>query len=381
MNTNIRWQRVVATREGLSSWNESDTWIDKKFASSGLNKVVAGAPAAFKELTPGLVLNLRWRDFVRNRYLLPGGIEQAADPKWSNYIWNGPEGDWIKKLLSDPRVVNGDIAIQMLVADSASANSRTVPDCYISAGLAWAGTGTKSHHYRMRMDLEGGRAYMQAFYEALFKNYANAGFSAIQLGEYYTGPSSDYPEGFNKTKFFQGRRELWKHIDSIIPLAEDGTRIAVLQKNPINAGGVTFQDCIDANIGMSQSDIRGFEDLEMRYAFQNKMPTDIGGDTRFAKLWRDGSSRGASLVPTPAPANPFGWKAGQYVKFYPINIGWFASAIAPLDSLTLRMDETTEQNAKNMTEMLLAYGPGGTKLGPKNYPVPTTRPAYLPYGS
>ena len=97
------------------------------------------------------------------------------------------------------------------------------------------------------------------------------------------------------------------------------------------------------------------------------MPTDIGGDTRFARFWRDGKTNGYVTIPDPAPANPFGWVAGDRVPFPPEAIGWFAALVAPLDSITLRMEESTVQNKQNYADMLGLFGEGGTLANTGDY--------------
>lgn len=359
--TNIRFRSMIGARPGTQrTWGTDNSYVQEQYLAEGFDQVMALAPNVFNDpdVDAGLRLAVLWKAFYVDHNIVPPDSATARDPNWPNYNWN--DYDWISDLMQAPLVTDGTLNLILMIMDTYTSHNNALPN-FMTANPDWHWKETPLAE-RVRMDNPVALGHLVDFYVALVTKYGNSDLAAIVLGEYFAGSASKYPAGFNKNLFMQGRRTLWQAIDDNIPLDGDGNRMMVIQTNPILTNGVTFEDLIATNTGVSQSDVRGFEHTHTLQEAQGRLPAMMNGDVQYARFRAQDptTKRGFATIPTPAPPNPYGWTGGERVAMTPDIVGWHAATYVPLDIVLMGTEEGTDQNIANYGAALAKWGRNGT---------------------
>jgi len=342
-NSNIRYKQVIGERTDGQDFPELG-WFRSNWNGT-MSRAVARYPEAFSNGV-GAVLgkSMRWRDcLVDSSEFMT--VEEMADPDHPNYVWNQPNRDGLTEALNDPLVREGVAQIALVVADSASGARRAVPLFLTELGLSYT-SSTDSRNEVLRFDLPMAREYATAFFTAILAKWGdNEGLHSMNISEYFAGNASNFPADFSLADHIRGRASMWQPIVDAAPLDENGNRVAIVQTSPILNSGVTAQDLIEAQIGISQPDpdvfqhrcadnvpndtlceegsvSRGLQDLF------GVVPSFITQDTRYALTGR----RSGGWPSTDLLANPFGIDGGETRVANIEQVFWYRCNVVPTDS-------------------------------------------------
>ena len=367
--TNIRHRSCIGSRPSGISWDVRDDWFDNEYESA-MQIIRADRPQAFGDDVAACVMRkITWRQMYVDDRIAPESQSQARDPSWSNYAWN--QNDTIAQNLNSQYIQSGEAMLGLLIADQATAQGNAPPRWYIDAGFTFGNEAAGLIHNRM--DQPEALAHVIDFYIALMRRYGgDRRLYGIVLGEYFAGSQNFWPSDFNNAEYRRGRREIWRAVSAAAPLDSDGNRIALYQTQPVLSSGVTLQDLLDNQMGVSESDVNLFKDgcgesLEHfeceegthAWALQQMeglLPTMMNGDSRFARDGREWTWSGL--------ANPFGFGRGVRTVASPQQLFWYhgSEGVIPLNSIFLKIEKDVEpQTLDNMMDAVRQFSRGGSR--------------------
>ena len=250
--SNIRYRQVIGHRTDGQEFPE-EGWFRRAWNST-MAEAVERFPLAFSDHASAVIgKSIRWRDCLVNDELFMS-VAEVSNPDHPNYIWNQAGRDGLTEALTDPLVLDGTALVSLVVADSSSGARVAVPRFLTALGLSFT-SSAGSRNEVLRLDTPLAREYSIAFFTALLTKWGNdPGLHSVNVSEYFAGSASHFPSDFDLTEHYRGRALTWSPIVNAAPLDANGNRVAIVQASPVFLGGVTVEDLINAQMGISQPD-------------------------------------------------------------------------------------------------------------------------------